>query len=155
MGTNCPGVCLVGITLSNSHPSANFLIWYWNLQHDLIRQWGIPQTGQGILCRVMEYTFCHFIIIIAKYNKWPNNLNWFKILMPHSFSYAVSMNLEHSIKEGSHERYTDHFQCFRNIIKNKIPWFSGHDNKNYISFTKVHSICLFLKWNLNWNVQHW
>ena len=32
--------------------------------------------------------------------------------MPHSFSYAVSMNLEHSIKEGSHERYPDHFQCF-------------------------------------------
>ena len=47
--------------------------------------------------------------------------------MPHSFSYAVSMNLEHSIKEGSHERYPDHFQCFRNIKKNKIPWFSGHD----------------------------
>ena len=47
--------------------------------------------------------------------------------MPYSFSYAVSMNLEHSIKEGSHERYTDHFQCFRNIIKNKIPRFSGHD----------------------------
>ena len=41
--------------------------------------------------------------------------------MPHSFSYAVSMNLEHSIKEGSHERYLDHFQCFRNIKKNKIP----------------------------------
>ena len=33
--------------------------------------------------------------------------------MPHSFSYAVSMNLEHSIKEGSHERYPDHLQCFR------------------------------------------
>ena len=47
--------------------------------------------------------------------------------MPHSFSYAVSMNLEHSIKEGSHERYPDHFQCFRNIKKNKIPRFSGHD----------------------------
>ena len=40
--------------------------------------------------------------------------------MPHSFSYAVSMNLEHSIKEESHERYPDHLQCFRNI-KNKIP----------------------------------
>ena len=41
--------------------------------------------------------------------------------MPHSFSYAVSMNLEHSIKEGSPERYPDHLQCFRNIKKNKIP----------------------------------
>ena len=37
--------------------------------------------------------------------------------MPHSFPYAVSMNLEHSIKEGSHERYPDHFQCFRNKKK--------------------------------------
>ena len=45
--------------------------------------------------------------------------------MPHSFSYAVSMNLEHSIKEGSHERYTDHFQCFRNIIKIKYPDFQA------------------------------
>ena len=45
--------------------------------------------------------------------------------MPHSFSHAVSMNLEHSIKEGSPERYTDHFQCFRNIIKNKIPDFQA------------------------------
>ena len=53
----------------------------------------------------MEYTFCHFIIIFVKYNKCPNNLNWFKILMPHSISLAASMNLEHSIKEGSHERY--------------------------------------------------
>ena len=42
--------------------------------------------------------------------------------MPHSFSYAVSMNLEHSIKEGSHERYPDHFQCFRNIKKKKIKY---------------------------------
>ena len=45
--------------------------------------------------------------------------------MPHSFSYAVSMNLEHSIKEGSHERYTDHFQCFRNIKKIKYPDFQA------------------------------
>ena len=37
--------------------------------------------------------------------------------MPHSFSHAVSMNLEHSIKEGSHERYPVHLQCFRNIKK--------------------------------------
>ena len=43
--------------------------------------------------------------------------------MPHSFSYAVSMNLEHSIKEGSHERYPDHLQCFRNIKKIKYPDF--------------------------------
>ena len=42
--------------------------------------------------------------------------------MPHSFSYAVSMNLEHSIKEGSHERYPDHFQCFRNIYIKKIKY---------------------------------
>ena len=45
--------------------------------------------------------------------------------MPHSFSYAVSMNLEHSIKEGSHERYPDHFQCFRNIQKIKYPDFQA------------------------------
>ena len=45
--------------------------------------------------------------------------------MPHSFSYAVSMNLEHSIKEGSHERYTDHLQCFRNIKKIKYPDFQA------------------------------
>ena len=45
--------------------------------------------------------------------------------MPHSFSYAVSMNLEHSIKEGSHERYPDHFQSFRNIKKIKYPDFQA------------------------------
>ena len=45
--------------------------------------------------------------------------------MPHSFSYAVSMNLEHSIKKGSHERYPDHFQCFRNIKKIKYPDFQA------------------------------
>ena len=45
--------------------------------------------------------------------------------MPHSFSYAVSMNLEHSIKEGSHERYPDHLQCFRNIKKIKYPDFQA------------------------------
>ena len=45
--------------------------------------------------------------------------------MPHSFSLAASMNLEHSIKEGSHERYTDHFQCFRNIKKIKYPDFQA------------------------------
>ena len=45
--------------------------------------------------------------------------------MPHSFSYAVSMNLEHSIKEGSHERYPDHFQSFGNIKKIKYPDFQA------------------------------
>ena len=45
--------------------------------------------------------------------------------MPHSFSHAVSMNLEHSIKEGSHERYLDHLQCFRNIKKIKYPDFQA------------------------------
>ena len=40
--------------------------------------------------------------------------------MPHSFFLAVSMNLEHSIKEESHERYPVHLQCLGNI-KNKIP----------------------------------
>ena len=104
----------------------NFLIWSGNSQRYLIRQEGIPKTGQGIQCRVMEYTFCHFIIIFAKYNKWPNNPNWFKILMPHSISLAKSMNLEHSINVWSHERYLVHLKCLRNI-KNKIPWFSGHD----------------------------
>ena len=45
--------------------------------------------------------------------------------MPHSFSSAESMNLEHSIKEGSHERYPDHLQCFRNIKKIKYPDFQA------------------------------
>ena len=45
--------------------------------------------------------------------------------MPHSFSYAVSMNLKHSIKEGSHERYPVHLQCFRNIKKIKYPDFQA------------------------------
>ena len=45
--------------------------------------------------------------------------------MPHSFSLAASMNLEHSIKEGSHERYPDHLQCFRNIKKIKYPDFQA------------------------------
>ena len=48
--------------------------------------------------------------------------------MPHSFSHAVSMNLEHSIKEGSHERYPDHFQCIRNIKKIKYPDFQAMTN---------------------------
>ena len=41
--------------------------------------------------------------------------------MPHSFSLAESMNLEHSIKEESHERYPVHLKCLRNIKKKKIP----------------------------------
>ena len=45
--------------------------------------------------------------------------------MPHSISLAVSMNLEHSIKEGSHERYPVHLQCFRNIKKIKYPDFQA------------------------------
>ena len=55
--------------------------------------------------------------------------------MPHSFSYAVSMNLEHSIKEESHERYPAHLQCFRNIKKKKNPDFQAmtfiHLNNSY------------------------
>ena len=43
--------------------------------------------------------------------------------MPHSFSLAASMNLEHSIKEESHERYPVHLQYLRNIQKkNKIKY---------------------------------
>ena len=45
--------------------------------------------------------------------------------MPHSFSYAVSMNLEHSIKEGSHERYPVHLHCLRKIKKIKYPDFQA------------------------------
>ena len=45
--------------------------------------------------------------------------------MPHSFSLAVSMNLEHSIKERSHERYLVHLQCLRNIKKIKYPDFQA------------------------------
>ena len=45
--------------------------------------------------------------------------------MPYSFSHAVSMNPEHSIKEGSPERYPDHFQCFRNIKKIKYLDFQA------------------------------
>ena len=45
--------------------------------------------------------------------------------MPHSFSLAVSMNLEHSIKEESHERYPVHLQCLGNIKKKKNPDFQA------------------------------
>ena len=59
--------------------------------------------------------------------------------MPLSFSYAISMNLEHSIKEGSHERYPDHLQCFRNIKKIKYPDFFFF--KSHFKFGKL---CKFL-----------
>ena len=45
--------------------------------------------------------------------------------MPHSISLAASMNLEHSIKEVSHERYPVHLQCLRNIKKIKYPDFQA------------------------------
>ena len=45
--------------------------------------------------------------------------------MPHSISLAESMNLEHSIKEGSHERYPVHLQCLRNTKKIKYPGFQA------------------------------
>ena len=35
------------------------------------------------------------------------------------------MNLEHSIKEGSHERYPVHLQYLRNIKKIKYPDFQA------------------------------
>ena len=53
--------------------------------------------------------------------------------MPHSFSLAVSMNLEHSIKEGSHERYPVHLQCLKNIKKIKYPDFQA------MTFVKISS----------------
>ena len=45
--------------------------------------------------------------------------------MPHSFSYAVSMNLEHSIKKESHERYPVHLHCLRKIKKIKYADFQA------------------------------
>ena len=96
----------------------------------------------------MEYTFCHFIIIFVKYNKWPKNPNWFKILMPHLISLAESMNLEHSIKVGNHERYPVHLKCLRNIKKIKCPDFQamtlatgniGHRGTKGILFDAVNS----------------
>ena len=45
--------------------------------------------------------------------------------MPHFISLAASMNLEHSIKEESHERYPVHLQCLRNIKKIKYPDFQA------------------------------
>ena len=62
--------------------------------------------------------------------------------MPHSFSYAVSMNLEHSIKEESHKRYPDHLQCFRNIKKKKNPDFQA------MTYTQA-SPCLFVSVQLS------
>ena len=45
--------------------------------------------------------------------------------MPHSISLAESMNLEHSIKVGSHKRYPVHLKCLRNIKKIKYPDFQA------------------------------
>ena len=68
--------------------------------------------------------------------------------MPHSFSYAVSMNLEHSIKERSHERYPDHFQCFRNIKKKiKCPDFQA------MTFTNIEKIMILDVLNFCANLQ--
>ena len=53
--------------------------------------------------------------------------------MPHSFSLAASMNLEHSIKEESHERYPFHLQCLRNIKKIKYPDFQAMTHTSYQS----------------------
>ena len=65
--------------------------------------------------------------------------------MPHSFSYAVSMNLEHSIKEGSHERYPVHLHCFKNIKKIKYPDFQAMTVQMkvtmIITFKSKHTKC--------------
>ena len=45
--------------------------------------------------------------------------------MPHSISLAASMNLEHSIKVESHERYLVHLKCLKNIKKIKYPDFQA------------------------------
>ena len=45
--------------------------------------------------------------------------------MSHSISLAESMNLEHSIKVGSHKRYPVHLKCLRNIKKIKYPNFQA------------------------------
>ena len=68
--------------------------------------------------------------------------------MPHSFSYAVSMNLEHSIKEGSHERYPDHFQCFRNKKKIKYPDFQAMT----VNFLNKWYIFNLLEFSQIWDV---
>ena len=46
------------------------------------------------------------------------------------------MNLEHSIKEGSHERYPDHLQCFRNIKKIKYPDFQAMTIQTHLIICK-------------------
>ena len=73
----------------------------------------------------MEYTFCHFMIIFVKYNKWPNNHNWFKTSMSHSISHAEPMDQKHSINLCNHERYPVHLKCLRNIQKIKYPDFQA------------------------------
>ena len=62
--------------------------------------------------------------------------------MPHSFSLAVSMNLEHSIKEGSHERYPVHLQCLRNIKKIKYPDFQAMTMVIWLNSWNIWTIIL-------------
>ena len=58
--------------------------------------------------------------------------------MPHSISLAESMNLEHSIKEESHERYPVHLKCLRKI---KYPDFQAMTFTT-ITSSYVHHMCL-------------
>ena len=64
--------------------------------------------------------------------------------MPHSFSLAVSMNLEHSIKEESHERYPVHLQCLGNIKKIKYPDFQA------MTLTTQDTHCTSISPTPNW-----
>ena len=64
-----PYVCDMNVKFKKEKKQSTFLNPDPNFQRYLIRQEGIPKTGQGIQCKVMEYTFCHFIIIFVKYNK--------------------------------------------------------------------------------------
>ena len=71
--------------------------------------------------------------------------------MPHSFSHAVSMNLEHSIKEGSHERYPVHLQCFRNIKKIKYPAFQA---MTLALASTVGTVALLYFSSLSWKIMN-
>ena len=51
--------------------------------------------------------------------------------MPHLIFLAESMNLEYSIKVGSHERYLVHLKCLRNIKKIKYPDFQAMTVRPY------------------------
>ena len=53
--------------------------------------------------------------------------------MPHSISLAESINLEHSIKVESHERYPVHLKCLRNIRKIKYPDFQAMTIGSYLT----------------------